>query len=95
MTYGRFAIAGLAGATALLGAGAAALGWGVARKLTAPVTPRDYNLTVRSVEKVDGETRLLLDRTQSTAAPGVYNVWFEHGGWRNSAPRSKTEGAPS
>lgn len=81
MTYGRFAIAGLAGATALLGAGAAALGWGVARKLTAPVTPRDYNLTVQSVEKSGGMIRLVLDRTQSTAAPGVYNVWFEHGGW--------------
>lgn len=81
MTNTRFAIAGLAGATALLGAGAAALGWGIARKLTAPVTPRNYNLTVRSVERSGGKIRLVLDRTQSTAAPGIYNVWFEHGGW--------------
>jgi len=86
VTNRRFAIAGLAGATALLGAGAAALGWGIARKLTAPVTPRNYNLTVRSVEKVDGKTRLVLDRTQSTAAPGIYNVWFEHGGWAQLGP---------
>lgn len=81
MTNGRVAVAGLACATALLGAGVAALGWGIARKLTAPITPRDFNLTVRSVERADGRLRLVLDRTASTVAPGVYNLWFEHGGW--------------
>lgn len=81
MTNGRLAAAGLACATALLGAGGAALGWGIARKLTAPITPRDFNLTVRRVEKADGRLRLVLDRTPSTAAPGVYNLWFQHGGW--------------
>lgn len=81
MTNGRLAAAGLACATALLGAGATALGWGIARKLTAPITPRDFNLTVRSVERADGRLRLILDRTPSTAAPGIYNLWFQHGGW--------------
>lgn len=82
MTNGRrLAAAGLACATALVGAGATALGWGIARKLTAPITPRDFNLTVRSVERADGRLRLVLDRTPSTAAPGVYNLWFKHGGW--------------
>ena len=81
MTNGRLAAVGLACATALLGAGAAALGWGIARKLTAPITPRDFNLTVRTVERADGRLRLVLARTPSTAAPGVYNLWFQHGGW--------------
>lgn len=81
MTNGRLTVAGLACATGLLGTGAAALGWGIARKLTAPITPRDFNLTVRTVERTDGQFRLVLDRTPSTAAPGIYNLWFQHGGW--------------
>lgn len=54
---------------------------GIARKLTAPIGPRDFDLTVRGVEQADGESRLVLDRTQGTEAQGVYNLWFERGGW--------------
>lgn len=69
------------GGTALLGAGTAALGWVIARKLTAPVGPRTFNLVVRGVEDDDGVIRIVLDHTPSTVANGIYNLWFERGGW--------------
>ncbi|WP_232225428.1 alpha/beta hydrolase family protein [Leucobacter salsicius] len=68
------------GGTALLGAGTAALGWVIARKLTAPVGPRTFNLVVRDVEDDDGALRIVLDRTPDTTAEGLYNLWFERGG---------------
>ncbi|MGP6172191.1 alpha/beta hydrolase [Microbacterium sp. A204] len=64
-----------------MGAGTAALGWVIARKLTAPVGPRTFNIVVRDVEDDDGVIKIVLDRTPSTAAKGIYNLWFEHGGW--------------
>lgn len=66
---------------ALLGAGMAALGWAIARKLTAPVGPRTFNLVVRGVENDDGVIRIVLDRKPDTVAEGIYNLWFERGGW--------------
>lgn len=65
----------------LLGIGAAALGRAIARKLTAPVGPRTFNLVIRGVEEDDGVLRVVLDRTPNTAAKGIYNLWFERGGW--------------
>ena len=69
-----------------LGAGAAAaavagVGWAIARRLTAPVGPRMFDLTVRGVEYTDDGDLIVLDRTDQAAAPGIYNLWFEHGGW--------------
>ena len=81
MTMRRVVAASLSAAAAILGVGGAALGWGIARKLTAPIGPRDFDLTVRGVEQADGLSRLVLDRTQGTEAQGVYNLWFERGGW--------------
>ena len=66
---------------ALSGAGMAALGWAIARKLTAPVGPRTFNLVVRGVEDDDGVIRIVLDRTPNTVAKGIYKLWFERGGW--------------
>ena len=43
----RLAIGG-----AMVGAAGAALGWTIARKLTTPVGPRRFKLTLRSVERV-------------------------------------------
>ena len=66
---------------ALLTAGGLGLGWTIARRLTSPVGPRNFDLTIRDVE-VDGDRQLLvLDRTRETAARGVYNLWFETGDW--------------
>lgn len=71
----------IAAGAALLTAGGLGLGWTIARRLTAPVGPRDFDLTIRDVE-VDGDRRLLiLDRTRETAARGVYNLWVETGDW--------------
>lgn len=71
----------LGAGVALLGAGMAALGWVIARKLTAPVGPRTFNLVVRGVEDDDGVIKIELDRTPNTSAKGIYNLWFERGGW--------------
>lgn len=66
---------------AMVGAVGAGLGWTIARKLTAPVGPRSFNLTLRGVEVNGDRQLLLLDRTRDTEALGAYNLWFEHGGW--------------
>lgn len=60
---------------------AAATGWVIARRLTAPIGPRAFNLTIRAVEDGGEQLKLVLDHTPSTAATGFYNLWFEHGGW--------------
>ena len=71
---------------------AAIVGWTMARKLTAPVGPRRFNLTLRDVED-DGDRRhLVLDRTPDTGAPGIYNLWFEHGGWVQLGNQVKDRG---
>jgi pimeloyl-ACP methyl ester carboxylesterase len=65
----------------LLGAGAMSLGWVLARKLTSAVGSRTFDLRLRDIE-TDGDRRLLiLDRTRSTAAPGIFSLWFETGEW--------------
>jgi len=73
---GRIALGGgIAAATA------AGLGWTIARRHTAPVGPRTFDLTTRSVEHDDNGDQIVLDRTEQTTAPGIYNLWFAHGGW--------------
>lgn len=69
-----------------LGAGiatAAASGVGrvIARRLTAPTGPRTFDLSVRGIEHDGDGDLVVLDRTDQTAADGIYNVWFDHGGW--------------
>lgn len=40
----------------------------------------------RQGAEMDGDRQLLvLDRTRDTEAPGIYNVWFERGGWAQPA----------
>jgi pimeloyl-ACP methyl ester carboxylesterase len=69
-----------------LGAGvatavAATTGWAIARRLTAPVSPRTFDLTIRGVEHDGDGDLIVLDRTDQTTADGTYNLWFEHDGW--------------
>jgi len=73
---------GIAVATGLLAAGAFGTGWTIARRLTAPVGPRAFDLTIHDIEHdSDGVQRIVLDRTDQTTADGIYNLWIEHGGW--------------
>ena len=62
-------------------AAAAGVGWTIARRLTAPVSPRAFDLTVHGVEHDNDGDLIVLDRTDQTTADGIYNLWFEHGGW--------------
>lgn len=62
-------------------AAAAGVGWTIARRLTAPVGPRRFDLTVHGVEHDKDGDLIVLDRTDQTTADGIYNLWFEHGGW--------------
>lgn len=69
-----------------LGAGvatavAATTGWAIARRLTAPVSPRTFDLTIRGVEHDGDGDLIVLDRTDQSTADGTYNLWFEHDGW--------------
>ena len=59
----------------------AGVGYAIARRLTAPVGPRTFDLTVRGVEHDDNGDLIVLDRTEQTTADGIYTLWFEHGGW--------------
>lgn len=72
---GRIALGGGLAAAATAGAG-----YAIARRLTALVGPRTFDLTIRGIEHDDGDL-IVLDRTNQTTAPGIYNLWFEHGGW--------------
>lgn len=72
---------GIAVATGLLAAGALGIGWVIARRLTAPVGPRAFDLTIRDIEHDHRIQRVVLDRTDQTTADGIYNLWLEHGGW--------------
>ena len=65
-----------------IAAGAASgVGWTITRRLTAPVSPRAFDLTIRDIEHDNDGDLIVLDRTDQTTADGTYNLWFEHGGW--------------
>ncbi len=70
---GRIALGG-----GIATAAAASAGWAIARRLTAPVGPRTFDLTIRGIEYDDDGDLIVLDRTDQTTAPGIYNLWFEH-----------------
>ncbi len=80
MSVAKVSAAVLGGAAAI-GAGSPALGWFIARRLTAPVSGRRFTLTVHDTEHDAGATKIVLDRTPDTTTPGIYNLWFEYGGW--------------
>ena len=65
----------------LIGAAALGVGWVIARRLTTAPSRRRYDLTVREVEHDGDGCLIVLDRTVQTTAEGIYNLWFENGGW--------------
>lgn len=82
-----------AGVCAVLAAGGAALtAWLVARKLTAPMSERSHGLTIRAVERDVDTCTLVLDRTTETTRPGIYSLWFKHGGWAQLGSKAQGRG---
>ena len=66
----------------LLTASALGTGWTIARRLTAPVGPRAFDLTIHDIEHdSDGVQRIVLDRSDQTIADGIFNLWIKGGGW--------------
>lgn len=72
---------GIALGPRLLTASALGTGWTIARRLTAPASPRVFDLTIHDIEHNDGTQRVVLDRTPQTTTDGIYNLWTERGGW--------------
>lgn len=79
---------GIALGAGLLTASALGTGWTIARRLTAPVGPRIFDLTIRDIEHDDGTQRVVLDRTPQTTTDGIYNLWLERGGWAQLSPEA-------
>ncbi|TFD68203.1 alpha/beta hydrolase [Cryobacterium gelidum] len=67
----------------VVGSGVALAGVGltIARRLTAPVSGRRYDLTIRGVDNTGERPVVILDRAPATAAPGDYCLILENGGW--------------
>lgn len=68
-----------AGAMAAAGLALGGLGLVIARRLTAPVGPRTYDLTIRGVDNSGERPVVILDRTPRTAAAGDYCIILENG----------------
>ena len=69
----------VAGAVAAAGLALGGLGLVIARRLTAPVGPRTYDLTIRGVDRSGERPVIILDRTPHTAAAGDYCLILENG----------------
>jgi len=68
------------GTVAAAGAALGGLGLVIARRLTAPVSGRRYDLTIRDLDESGERPVVVLDRTPATAAPGLYCLILENGG---------------
>ena len=70
----------LVGALVATGATLGGLGLYIARRLTAPVSERQYDLTIRAVDRSGNRTIIVLDRTSQTVSVGEYCLLLESGG---------------
>jgi pimeloyl-ACP methyl ester carboxylesterase len=66
---------GMAAMTVTLGV----VGLRIAKKLTAPVTERTYDLTIREVENSGSRRIVVLDRNSRTMSPGHYSLLLRSG----------------
>ena len=69
------------GAMMAAGGVLAGLGLAIAKSLTAPASGRTYDLVIRDVDYSGERPIVVLDRTPRTAAPGLYCLIAENGGW--------------
>lgn len=72
------ALAGVMAAAASLSLG---LGLVIARRLTAPPSPRRFDLPIRAVEQDGDQQAIVLDRTHQTESPGEFTLLFPGGQW--------------
>lgn len=72
------ALAGVMAAAASLSLG---IGLVIARRLTAPPSPRRFDLTIRAVERDGARQAIVLDRTHRTESPGEFTLLFSVGQW--------------
>ena len=82
----------LAGAAMAAGVGLSGLGFVIARRLTAPVNGRRFDLAIRGVDNSWEHPIVVLDRTPRTAAPGDYCLILENGGWVQLASEVQDRG---
>ena len=82
----------LAGVAIAAGVGLSGLGLVIARRLTAPVNSRKFDLTIRGVDNSGERPIVILDRTPRTAAPGDYCLILENGGWVKLTPGVEDRG---
>ncbi len=82
----------IAPGTGLLTASALGTGWAIARRLTATVGPRVFDVAIRDIEHDDGTQRVVLGRTPQTTADGIYNLWIAHGGWAQLSAEASDRG---
>ena len=68
------------------------VGLAIARRLTAPVSGRRYDLTIRGVDNTGERPVVILDRTPATAGHGDYCLILENGGWVRLAPGVENRG---
>lgn len=69
------------GALAALGLALGGLGFVIARRVTAPVSPRRFDLVVRGVDASGATPIVILPRTAKTAVVGKFNLILESGEW--------------
>ncbi|ANJ27364.1 alpha/beta hydrolase family protein [Agromyces aureus] len=81
------------GALAALSLAFGGLGYVIARRVTAPVGPRRFDLIVRGVDD-SGETPVvILSRTAKTEVVGKFNLILESGAWVRLGPEVHDVGA--
>ncbi|TFD63746.1 alpha/beta hydrolase [Cryobacterium sp. Hb1] len=86
------AVWALAGVVVGSGVALAGVGLAIARRLTAPVSGRRYELTIRALENTGERPVVTLDRTSATAGHGDYCLILENGGWVRLAPGVENRG---
>lgn len=68
------------------------LGFVIARRLTAPVSERRYDITILGVDDSREQRIIVLDRTQATASVGDYCIILENGDYVQLAPEVQDRG---
>ncbi|UOQ89204.1 alpha/beta fold hydrolase [Agromyces endophyticus] len=77
----RRVVGGVIAGGVVVSAALGGLGYVIARRVTAPVGPRRFDLVVRGVDVSEERVIVILTRTAQTATPGLFNLILENGTW--------------